>query len=118
MIFDFLPIIFEALAVLLAITYLLLAVRQDIRCWFAGILSSLIYLYLMFSVNLYMESVLQIFYVGMGFYGWFKWNKSQQMSNNSNIVTWRPAKHLVVVFFFTFFIFFTPLPFSFSGWFV
>ena len=84
MIFDFLPIIFEALAVLLAITYLLLAVRQDIRCWFAGILSSLIYLYLMFSVNLYMESVLQIFYVGMGFYGWFKWNKSQQMSNNSN----------------------------------
>ena len=99
MIFDFLPIIFEALAVLLAITYLLLAVRQDIRCWFAGILSSLIYLYLMFSVNLYMESVLQIFYVGMGFYGWFKWNKSQQMSNNSNIVTWRPAKHLVVVFF-------------------
>ena len=34
-----------------------------------------------------------------GFYGWFKWNKSQQMSNNSNIVTWRPAKHLVVVFF-------------------
>ncbi len=65
----------EIIGVVLAIGYLLLAVRQIIWCWLAWILSSLLYLYVMFNACLYMEAALQIFYVAMGLYGWMQWRK-------------------------------------------
>tara|TARA_B100000470_G_scaffold6445_1_gene4609 strand:- start:37 stop:630 length:594 start_codon:yes stop_codon:yes gene_type:complete len=65
----------EIIGVVLAICYLLLAVRQIIWCWLAWILSSCLYLYVMFNAGLYMEAALQIFYVAMGFYGWMQWSK-------------------------------------------
>ena len=58
----------ELIAVLLAILYLLLAVRQNILCWPAGIISSVLYFFIMNSAGLYMEAYLQIFYVFMGLY--------------------------------------------------
>ncbi|MEC8822060.1 MAG: nicotinamide mononucleotide transporter family protein, partial [Pseudomonadota bacterium] len=60
--------VIELLAVILAISYLLLAVKQQIWCWPAAFLSSLIYLYVFFEVQLYMESMLQVYYAGMAVY--------------------------------------------------
>ena len=67
----------EFLAVLLAILYLVLAVKQNILCWLAGILSSFLYLFIMYSAGLYMEASLQIFYIFMGVYGWSQWKSKQ-----------------------------------------
>ena len=80
----------EYIAVLLAILYLVLAVKQNILCWLAGILSSTLYLFIMFSAGLYMEASLQIFYVLMGVYGWSQWKL-----NDSNFVVnnWSPMDH-------------------------
>jgi len=76
---------------------LLLAVKQDIRCWIAGIISSCIYLFLMFQANLYMESMLQIFYILMGFYGWIQWNIKAEDDKSLLITTWTFKKHFLVV---------------------
>ena len=65
----------ELIAVFSAILYLVLAVRQNILCWSAWIISSCLYFFIMFQANLYMESLLQIFYIVMGIYGWMQWNK-------------------------------------------
>ena len=65
----------ELIAVIAAILYLVLAVRQNILCWFAWILSSSLYFFVMFEANLYMESILQIFFIIMGIYGWIQWSK-------------------------------------------
>jgi nicotinamide mononucleotide transporter len=87
----------ELIAVLLAIFYLLLAVRQNILCWPAGIISSILYFFIMKSAGLYMEAYLQIFYVFMGFYGWSQWKK---VSNNSFVVnTWSGLKHFYAISF-------------------
>ena len=64
---------FEIVAALLAISYLFLAMRQDAKCWVAWILSSLMYLFVMYSAGLYMEAALQIFYLIIGFYGLYEW---------------------------------------------
>lgn len=88
----------ELIAVLLAVIYLLLAVRQDIRCWIAGIISSLIYLFLMYQANLYMESVLQIFYVFMGIYGWSQWNLNTGKDKALKVSTWSLRRHVIVIF--------------------
>ena len=92
----------EYIAVLLAILYLVLAVKQNILCWLAGILSSTLYLFIMFSAGLYMEASLQIFYVLMGVYGWSQWKL-----NDSNFVVnnWDPIDHfkaLTLIFLLTF----------------
>ena len=63
----------EGAAVALAITYLLLAIRQNAWCWPAAIGSAAIYLVLMFQAQLYMQSVLQVFYMAMAAFGLWSW---------------------------------------------
>lgn len=63
----------ELLAVALAIAYVILAIRQSLWCWPAAAISASIYTVLFFTGRLYMESVLQIFYVLMAGYGYWSW---------------------------------------------
>jgi nicotinamide mononucleotide transporter len=84
----------EVLAVSLALLYLILVVRQNILCWLAGILSSTLYIFIMYSAGLYMEACLQVFYITMGFYGWSQWK-----SNESKFLvrSWSNTNHLKAV---------------------
>ena len=86
----------EIIGAVLAIGYLLLAVRQIIWCWLAWILSSLLYLYVMFNAGLYMEAALQIFYVAMGLYGWMQWSKGGT-EDHLVVRRWRFGSHLFAV---------------------
>tara|TARA_A200000113_G_scaffold194043_1_gene183903 strand:- start:667 stop:1248 length:582 start_codon:yes stop_codon:yes gene_type:complete len=87
---------FEILAAILAIVYLLLALKQDIKCWIAWIASSLMYLFVMLYAGLLMESALQIFYVGMGIYGWMQWDKKSDQDKLS-ISRWNRKQHLYAI---------------------
>ena len=87
----------EALAVILAIIYLLLAVKQDIRCWYAAIFSSSLYFFIMYSAGLYMEAILQIFYIGMAFYGWSQWRNTFEGNTELVVRTWKSSQHIKVI---------------------
>ena len=63
----------ETTAVIAAIAYLVLAIRQNIACWFFALVSTGIYIALFIGARLYMESVLNLFYFGMAVYGWLSW---------------------------------------------
>ena len=67
----------EIFAVIFAITYLILAVRQNILCWYAAFFSTAIYTFLYWDVSLYMESILNIYYLLMAIYGWINWNNKK-----------------------------------------
>ncbi|MDA8607864.1 nicotinamide riboside transporter PnuC [Gammaproteobacteria bacterium] len=84
----------EITAVVLAILYLVLAVKQNILCWVCGIISSVLYFFIMRSVGLYMEAYLQIFYVFMGFYGWSQWKIKTSNTSNFVVNTWNKSQHL------------------------
>jgi len=86
---------FEIVAALLAITYLLLAMRQDARCWIAWIISSLMYLFVMYSAGLYMEAGLQIFYLLMGFYGLYQWQYKLANNETLKIKVWPITTHMM-----------------------
>jgi nicotinamide mononucleotide transporter len=86
---------FEIVAALLAIAYLLLAMRQDSRCWIAWILSSLMYLFVMYSAGLYMEAGLQIFYLLMGFYGLYQWQYKLANNKALKIKVWPITAHMM-----------------------
>jgi len=84
----------EITAVILAVFYLILAVRQNILCWICGIISSVLYFFIMHSASLYMEAYLQIFYIFMGFYGWSQWRINTSNTSNFVVNTWNKSQHL------------------------
>ena len=88
----------EIAAVIFALLYLVLAVKQNILCWVAGIISSVLYFFIMNSAGLYMEAYLQIFYVGMGFYGWSQWRAGVDNATNFIVNTWTKNQHLTAIF--------------------
>jgi nicotinamide mononucleotide transporter len=87
----------EMTAVIFAILYLLLAVKQNILCWPAGIISSVLYFFIMQTAGLYMEAYLQIFYVGMGIYGWLQWRSGEITNSRFTVHTWSKYQHLSAI---------------------
>ena len=87
----------EMVAVLLAIAYLLLVVRENIWCWAAAFASTAIYLVLFFEVRLYMESGLQLFYLAMAVYGWWQWRHGGRDRGELAISTWPVSRHVAII---------------------
>ena len=75
----------EMLAVVLSVTYLLLAIMQNIWCWIAAFISTLIYSILFFDASLLMDSALNIFYLIMAVYGWYSWKYANGINHHENL---------------------------------
>lgn len=88
---------FEVVAVLTAIGYLLLAIRQNILCWPLAGISTAIYIYLYFDARLYMESVLNLFYFGMAIYGWIVWNRGAGEDKDLPVSVWSLKTHAIAI---------------------
>ncbi|MDX1507618.1 MAG: nicotinamide riboside transporter PnuC [Woeseiaceae bacterium] len=87
----------EGLAVLMAIAYLLLAIRQNIWCWLCAGISTAIYVWLFVDARLYMESALNAFYFAMAVYGWNTWRSGASTSGEMPVTTWPSARHAAAV---------------------
>ena len=70
--------IVEWLAVLSSIVYVILAAKRIIWCWLFAFIGSLLFVYLCYVGQLYIEASLQLFYVAMAVVGWLSWNHSDQ----------------------------------------
>ncbi len=81
----------ELVAVALAVAYLLLAIRQSLWCWPAAAISASIYTYLFIHAGLLMESMLQVFYVVMAGYGYWRWSRAQRPMIAGSVVTNAPT---------------------------
>src|ERR1035437_6842955 len=56
-----------------ALAYIILIAFENSWGWLFGIIASGLTVYLCFTGNLFFESGLNIFYVLIGFYGWYQW---------------------------------------------
>ena len=92
----------EIFAVIFAITYLILAVRQNILCWYAAFFSTAIYTFLYWDVSLYMESILNIYYLLMAIYGWVNWNNKKN-EIDLPVKEWSLNIHFISIFIILFF---------------
>ena len=70
-------LLLEISATLLGLIYLLLLIKEDIRCWVFGGVSSILSVILFYHSHLYSEAILYIFYVFMAGYGYLIWKKGQ-----------------------------------------
>ena len=83
----------ELTAAVLAVAYLLLAIRQRLSCWLAAFVSSCLYVWVLFTARLYMESVLNAFYAAMAIYGFWQWQHGKGGAA-LQVTRWPIARHV------------------------
>ena len=81
----------EWIAVSSSIIYVVLVAKRLILCWFFAFIASVLFVYLCYMGKLYIEALLQFFYVVMALVGWFSWKHSR---SDSLIKTWTTNLHV------------------------
>ena len=72
---EYLPVLIEVLATFFGVAYVVLAAKKNILCWSAGIISSILSVYLFWVYSkLYAEAYLYFYYVIAGIIGWMQWS--------------------------------------------
>jgi nicotinamide mononucleotide transporter len=84
----------EAIGAALGLAYLLLAVRRNLLCWLCAFISTAIYLVLFARASLYMQSLLQVFYLVMAIVGFIDWQRGRTQEAGVLIRTWTIQQHL------------------------
>jgi len=87
----------EWFAVGFGVTEVLLAKRNNIWLYPAGIIGILLSLYLKLNARLYAESLLSMYYLVMSVYGWIIWSK-RLAKNEAVTVSWTTRKELQIAF--------------------
>ncbi len=89
----------EPCAVILGVIYLLLAAKENIWCWPAGFMSTLIFMFLFWDATLVMQSALQCYYLGMAVYGWWNWREQESGEHLqvSRFTTWQHIAAMAVI---------------------
>lgn len=92
-----LPVL-ELLAVILSMAYVLLAAKENSWCWAAAFISTIIYTFIFYDVYLWMDSLLQVYYMFMAVYGWYSWQKGKLIAtenvNSIEISSWSIQVHI------------------------
>src|SRR5690554_426643 len=83
----------EWAGVIIGTFYLIFIARKNRFGWLFAMVSTSIYIYLTYSVGLYIESGLQIFYFVMAIHGWASWNKTP--SEKRLIIKWPIKYHII-----------------------
>lgn len=81
-------------ATILSLIFLALVMYEKIWCWFFGILSSILSVYLFYKLHLYSEAILYFFYILFGIYGWYTWNQPRK---SLAISRWSWLRHIRIV---------------------
>ncbi len=90
-------VVVEALAVFLALAYLVLAARENIWCWYCALASSALYVFVMWDARLLTEAVLNVFYVVMAVLGWLRWRRGGDHGTITSLRAWQHAGLLLMI---------------------
>lgn len=73
--------------------YVVLAARKSKYSWWIGLLSTLLYLYIFYTSQLYADVLLQIFYIIITIYGLYTW-----AINKGEVTRMKFKNHLIYIF--------------------
>jgi len=69
-----LHIVLEIVAVLFAVASVLYSKKNNIRVYPTGIISTLIFVYLLYKWELFGDMIINVYYFVMSIYGWYLWS--------------------------------------------
>ena len=86
--------LWEWLAVLSSLLYVILISYKHISAWIFAIISSALYIYVCFQGQLFLESLLNGFFLIMGVYGWYLW-ANEKTEESHKIIKWSKKTHFL-----------------------
>ncbi|WP_151957926.1 nicotinamide riboside transporter PnuC [Acinetobacter guillouiae] len=75
----------EIFAVIISIIGVTLTIKRNMWCWVFNFFAFVLYAYLFFEFKLYGETILQVFFMVMNFYGFYHWLKGKQQDQEIRI---------------------------------
>ncbi|TND01835.1 MAG: nicotinamide mononucleotide transporter [Bacteroidetes bacterium] len=85
----------EWMAIVSALLYVILAARENPWCWLFGIISSAIYVWFNFTLRLYIDAGLSLYYCLIGIYGWYYWIRGGNNKKEAPVLQ-APAKTILL----------------------
>ena len=101
----------ELIATITGFLYIIYTIREHIILWFFGIISSALYVAVFYRTSLYAYSVLYMYYVIIGFYGWYNWSRPirSEAPNPGRLVIRRATIPMLVSCIAGIFLFMVPI---------
>lgn len=62
-----------------------LTIKENIWCWFFGLIQVVIFVFIFYTAKLYSDMILHIIYVFLQIYGWYHWKYGGKNENNLQI---------------------------------
>jgi nicotinamide mononucleotide transporter len=89
----------ELAATLLALAYVILALKQSLWCWPAALLSTVLFTHVMWQSALLSDALLQLYYAAMALYGWWRWQQLRQSAPDQRgpVYEWAWQRHAVLI---------------------
>lgn len=85
-------------AVVFGLVYIVLAIKENVWCWFWGILSCGLWAWATYNLNdLYIDAVLNVFYVVMGFVGIYQWKFGSTEKKQLHVTQLSANQHIMIV---------------------
>lgn len=75
----------EIFAVIISVIGVALTIKRNMWCWWFNFLAFVLYAYLFYTFKLYGETILQFFFMGLNFYGFYHWLKGKQQDHDIRI---------------------------------
>lgn len=75
----------EIFAVIISIIGVTLTIKRNMWCWVFNFFAFVLYAYLFFEFKLYGETILQLFFMAVNFYGFYHWLKGKQQDHEIRI---------------------------------
>ncbi len=76
----------ELVAVIFGVVSVLLASRLNVLVFPIGIVSTALFVYLLWQWQLFGDMFINAYYTAMGIYGWFNWSKNKTNSEQNDII--------------------------------
>ena len=89
----FIENIYQFLGVVFSIIYVIFSIKQNVLCWLALFIASLLNMAAYNLINLPLQVSMQVFFIGTAFYGWYKWTYAK---NNKalRVSKWTKKQHI------------------------
>jgi nicotinamide mononucleotide transporter len=77
--------VLEQAGVLFGVAYVVLAIRENVLCWPAGLLNAGLFLVVFFHARLYGAAGLQLVYLALSLYGWRQWLRGGELQGRLRV---------------------------------
>jgi nicotinamide mononucleotide transporter len=88
----------EVLATIFGFIYIILAVKENVWCWFWGILSCGLWAWATYTLyDYYIDAILNVFYVVMGFVGIYQWRFGSTGKKQLHVTQLSANQHIMII---------------------